>query len=267
VPNLPGFKEKDSWSRLHEIKIALLLTLATLQICLVPYVMAGPPLAIDDPGILEPGSWEVILAVSGLDFGDSQVTQAPLLDVSYGLTSNTQLSFSLPRVDIDTKHGKSKAGLDFAMLGYKWRFAANSNWEWAIAANYSFLVSHELIRANGPEDVRTLGLPLLVSHSRGDWTWLGQAGWNSGSNGINFWDYGVAVSHPWSDSVTWMIEAYGIAASSFNHQTLNYQFGLDFEMRPGLHLLAAAGSRIKTDSNHGEGLNFNYYAGVQWFPR
>jgi hypothetical protein len=60
----------------------------------VPGAFAGPPLTIDDPGILDPGQWEIIGAVTGATSDTVDVYELPLLDVSYGLTPNTQLSAS-----------------------------------------------------------------------------------------------------------------------------------------------------------------------------
>jgi hypothetical protein len=53
---------------------------------------AGPPLVIDDPGILKPGQWETILAVDAVNTDFIRTYDLPLLDVSYGLTEDTQMS-------------------------------------------------------------------------------------------------------------------------------------------------------------------------------
>lgn len=227
--------------------------------------MAGPPLAIDDPGIIDPGSWEVIVALTGHDRTTGKVMQAPSIDVSRGISRNIQISFSLPRVSLKPDKGESKTGLAYAALGFKWRFFSSSAWEWAIAPNFTLPVSHEVIRPNGPEDINLLSLPVLVSHSAGDWTWLGQAGWNTTSDGFRFWDYGLAVSHPLGKSTQWMIEVHGNASSSFEQRTLDYLLGLDVEINPDLHLLASAGSRIKSETELDSQLNYSFYVGLQWF--
>ena len=236
-----------------------------LQLWLMPASMAGPPLVTDDPGILDPGSWEIIIAITGEDRPSGIVTHAPLVDISLGLSTNTQISFYLPHHVTKPKNNTSQKGLGFASMGYKWRVLSTDNWEWAIASNYTFPVSHEIIREDGPDDIRVLGVPLLVSRSAGDWTWTAQMGWNVGSDGSRFWDYGVAVSHPLSDSMQWMIEVFGSAASLLENNTLGYHLGVDYEMNPALHILASAGSRIKSDAVTDERLNNSFYLGLQWF--
>ena len=242
----------------------LFLTVS-LQLCIAPDSLAGPPLAIDDPGILDPGTWEAIIALSGEDRPVGKIIQSPLLDLSLGISKNTQLSFSLPHMVVKPDGAAEKSGLAYASVGYKWRIVSTPTWEWAIASNYTSPVSNKIIRADGPEDIRVLGLPLLVSRTKGDWTWNGQVGWNIGSDGIRFWDYGIAVSHPLGNSIQLMMEVFGYASSTFEQSTLNYQLGLDYEINPDLHLLTSAGSGIKSDLGPGNRLNYSFYVGLQWF--
>ncbi len=55
-------------------------------------VNAGPPLSIDDPGILDPGKFEVILAatIETRPFGDSY--EFPVLNISLGVSENIQVA-------------------------------------------------------------------------------------------------------------------------------------------------------------------------------
>lgn len=237
-----------------------------LQVFMVNTSMAGPPLVIDDPGILDPGTWEVIVAISGDDRPSGRVIHLPSMDISLGVSRNSQISFFLPHLLITPEEGEHKNGLDCASVAYKWRFASTPAWEWAIAANYTAPVSYKFIVPGGPGDIRVLGLPLLVSHTAGDWTWNGQAGWNVASNGTRFWDYGLAISHPLSDSLQWMAEISGDANASFAQNNLNYRLGLDLEINPALHLLTSVGSGISSDDEPDNHLNFSAFIGLQWFP-
>ena len=250
---------------IRPVNVCVPFLTAVLQLCLAPNSVAGPPLVTDDPGILDPGMWEVIIAVAGEDRSAGKYIHAPLLDISLGLTSNTQLSLMLPYMVIKPEGGARNTGLTYASVGYKWRMSSTPKWEWAIASNYTFPVSNEIISTNGLEDIRVLGLPLLVSRIEGDWTWNGQVGWNMGSDGNRFWDYGLAVSHPLGNSLQWMMEVFGYASSSFEQSTLNYQLGLDYEIAPVLHLLTSAGSHIKSEPGTDNRLNYSFYVGLQWF--
>lgn len=247
------------------IRNRIALIFATLPQLFVAYnCLAGPPLVIDDPGILDPGSWEVILGASVEDRPACRITQAPSLDVSAGVSPNTQISFFLPYSALATGQSEKEAGLGLASVGFKWRIVSKPEWEWAVAANYDTLLSHDLYRRKGPDDIRVFGLPLLLAYTNGNWTWNGQLGWNKVSDGVKFWDYGIAVSHPLGNRTQIMAEVYGYSDSSFDTNDLNYQLGLDLEINPAFHLLASAGSRIKSGFDPANRLNYNFFIGLQW---
>ena len=248
----------------NQNRIAAIIIMVS-QLFLTINSFAGPPLVVDDPGILDPGAWEIILGFSIEDRPAGKLKQAPSLDVSLGVTPNSQLSFFLPRSVVDVDQGPKDSGLGFASIGYKWRMVSTSAWELAVAANYDFLVSHDLIRSNGPDDIEVLGLPLLVSHKREDWIWYGQLSWHRVNDGTRFWDYGIAVSHPLGASTQIMAEVYGYSDSSFDSNELNYQLGLDVELTPSFHLLTSAGSRIKSGFEPAYRLDYTFYIGLQWF--
>ena len=70
--------------------------LALVLLVLSATAWPGPPMIGEDPGILEPGQWEIIAAMSGESRPSTESGQLPLLDVAYGLTPNTQISVVVP---------------------------------------------------------------------------------------------------------------------------------------------------------------------------
>ena len=58
----------------------------------ITMTFAGPPLTIDDPGILQPGGLEIILAADGAKTDAIKTYDFPVLDMSLGLTDNIQMS-------------------------------------------------------------------------------------------------------------------------------------------------------------------------------
>ena len=104
-------------------------------------LMAGPPLAIDDPGVLDPGQWEFIAAVTVASTNEGDVYQAPILDVSFGLTPNTQASVVLPYVFVDPKNESSDSDFGNFAIGYKWRFINNDKLQVSFAPGYAFGIS------------------------------------------------------------------------------------------------------------------------------
>lgn len=244
---------------------AVRILVVSLVFLLPGVLIAGPPLVTDDPGILEPGSWETILAIAGHDHDFGKALQAPVLDVSLGVSGNTQLSMVLPHFVIRSDDLTNNMGLTTASIGYKWQFHSSESTEWAIAASYSLPISHDIISEGGSDDVRVISIPLLASFQQAQWTWLGQAGLNVSNDGTRFWDYGLAVGRPVGKSLQLMIEVYGTVNSAFEENTLNYQLGLDFELNPAWHVLASAGSRIRSVDPVNQRLNYSFYLGLQWF--
>ena len=69
-------------------------------------VQAGPPLTIEDPGILDPGQWRSSWPAPGEE-GIGQDHELPLLDVSYGVSENIQVAFVAPRIVSDLMASRS----------------------------------------------------------------------------------------------------------------------------------------------------------------
>lgn len=249
---------------MNEDKVRWFVRLAGPLICFASSCFGGPPLVTDDPGILDPGTWEVITAVTGENRSGGDVYHLPSLDVSVGVGGNSQLSIFVPHLVVRPEDDEKREGPGFIAMTYKWQFLSRFGWELAVAPSYQIPVSHRVIRSGGPEDIRVLALPLLVSLSEGNWSWFGQLALNTGSDGLQWWDYGIAVSYPLRESLQWMSEVYGSASSSFGDSTLNYQLGLDYGISREFHLLASAGTRIKSISEPGFRLNYNFYLGLKW---
>lgn len=234
-----------------------------LNFCLAVECFAGPPLLTDDPGILDPGSWEVIAAISGERRSGDGVLQPPSLDVSAGLTDNTQFSVSLTYGVMESGIVLAEPGQETAALGYKWRIISESGWELALGANYALPVSP--IATKDQEETRALGLPLIASYSWDEWAWHGLAGWCIESDGNRSFEYGLALSHPLIGSTRWMAEIVGTSSGFFRENSLGFNLGLDYEFNPVLHILASAGSRLNAGPDPAGTLELVFYIGLQWF--
>jgi len=254
------------WCEVKQFGRRLLSGLGT-QLCQVSICLAGPPLVIDDPGILDPGDWQFILATAAEIREDVRVHQHPILDVEYGVSDNVQLSFFLPRRVEFVENSARKSGIGYAAVGFKWRFWSSEKMEWALGSGYAFPASHAVIEKDGPDDVNVLALPLLVSRTLGSWTLNGQLAWNLASNGEKDWNYGLALIHPMTASVDWMVEAYGDTNARFANHRLNYQLGIDYAIRPAIHLLGSfGGPLVRGPEEPGDKLKYTFYIGLEWYP-
>lgn len=235
-----------------------------LSWALASATLAGPPLVTDDPGVVGRGSWEVITAFTAERLSSGERSHSAELDVSYGLTRRSQLSFALPHRRVGPA-GEPRSGFGSASAGYKWQFLANPRWQMAIAANYSTPASSHFDGTDGESEASAFGVPLLVAYEWGPRLLQAQLGWAIDSRGERSWDYGLAVSQPLRHDTLWMLEIFGTASSSVDEYALSYQLGIDCELTAGLHLLAAAGQGIRSWSRPAHDLEFRFYLGLQWF--
>ena len=240
------------------------LASAIVFITHLPITVAGPPLEIDDPGILDPGQWEIIGAVTGATSKSADVYEAPLVDVSYGLTPKTQLGASLPFAHSNVDGEQSDRAFSNASFGFKWQFASTDAYQVAFAPTYNLGISAAAARRGVGEDTDILFLPVNFEYAVGNWTVNGEFGYASVVNGIDALGYGAAFGHPLGQRVQFMVEIYGGAESDFANDNGNFHVGLDIEQHPKLHWLMSAGSGIWEPAGD-EGLDFDFFVGIQYF--
>jgi hypothetical protein len=227
-------------------------------------LMAGPPLAIDDPGILDPGQWEIIVAATMASTNEGEAYQAPLLDVSYGLTPNTQVGISLPYVFVSPDNQNSTSEFGNLAVGYKWRFINNDKLQVAFAPAYAFGIRLSAALRGVGDDTNIVFLPLELQYEIADWSLNGEWGYVSLESGGDGWGYGAALSRPVGQRTVIMFEIYGGADTGFDNDDLNFHIGFDTELRPDFHLLFAAGSGLREPAGATE-LDFDIFLGLQYF--
>lgn len=242
----------------------LLFVLLGCLFCFPSTGLGGAPLITDDPGILDPGSWEVITAMSAENRKSASVFHAPLLDMSLGVSSNSQISFSIPRTVLKLDGESEWSGPGVAALGYKWRFLESGNWEWAVAISYASVITRDLENA-GLDSPGNLSLPVLAAWTGTHWTLNSQVTWNRSSDGEESWDYGFALMRPITLSTVLMAELYGDSHSLIGDSSLNFQLGIDYDFGNDIHFLLAAGSRVTRGADRLDRLSYTVFFGVQTF--
>ena len=239
--------------------------LGSVLLVLPPTAWSGPPMVGEDPGILNPGQWEIIAAMNGESRPSTESAQVPLLDVAYGLTPNTQISVVVPRQHLEPQAESSRTGWGNGQIGYKWRFFSNDTVELAIAPLYSHPLDHGSTVRGLIENVSILSLPVVASVAAGEWTWNFQVGYSITSTSTNLWDYAVTLGHPLGQSAQLFLEVWGAADDNLDNNAVNYRVGLDFAFSERTHLLAAIGGPITSDLPSDEKLDWDFYLGLQWF--
>lgn len=221
---------------------------------------------MDDPGILLPGQWEIITAGTYASSGVVDAAQAPLLDVSLGIIDDyVQISLGVPWEHVSPAAGPSNSGLGNAQLGVKWRFFNGERLQLALAPYRVFGVSGSTAAKGIGTDSDISVLPVLMQYQLSDaWTLNGELAYASVRDGENAWGYGAALAFTQSRQLTWLLEAYGSAATGFDNQSVELRAGLDLAIRDDLHLLFSAGTGLDAPSEQDE-LDAAFYLGVQLF--
>ena len=219
----------------------------------------------DDPGILDPGQWEIIVAATWTENKDGHsFKELPLLDVSVGLTENVQLSAVYPYVFVDLD--EQGRGDDFGNFeaALKWRFWNREKLQIAAGAAYLDGISATTARLGIGSDDPIWTLPVVLEYTFGDWTLDVQATYASIRNQEDEAGYGIALGHPAGSRVQLMAELYGATNSQFEDNFLNFTVGADIEITPSWHLLLSGGSGISEPAG-AEVLDYNIFVGIQYF--
>jgi hypothetical protein len=227
-------------------------------------VLAGPPLEIDDPGILDPGQWEIITAATMTSTNAGDVYEAPVLDVSYGVAEQVQVSAVYPYVFVDPDEGSAESDFGNLEIGVKWRFVDEDGLQLAVAPLYVFGVSAGRARRGIGDENDVFGLPFLLETSFGEWRLNAALGYEAVQSDRDALAYGAALAHPFGARTEILFEIYGSADTEFDDDVLNFHVGFDSEIAEDLHLLFAAGSAIR-DPDGGEELDFDVFLGLQFF--
>ncbi len=226
--------------------------------------LAGPPLEIDDPGILDPGQWEIITAATMTSTNAGDVYEAPVLDVSYGVAKQVQVSAAFPYVFADPDDGSSESDFGNLEIGLKWRFVDEENLLIAVAPLYVFGVSASRAQRGIGNETDVFGLPFLLETNFGDWRLNASLAYEAVQSDRDSLAYGAALAHPFGARTEILFEIYGAADTEFDDDVLNFHLAFDTELAEDLHLLFAAGSAIR-DPDDGEELDFDIYLGLQFF--
>ena len=232
-----------------------------------PQALAGPPLSIDDPGVLAPWHWEIIGATTLTSGSDGDYWQAPVLDISLGIVQDyVQVGFVYPYANASPDIGSSQSDFGNAELGVKWRFLNNERLQMAFAPYHAFAVSGgTAAKGIGYNEDATV-LPINAEYSINDrWSLNGEVSYVSIDNDENAWGYGVAAAYAANERWTVMVEVAGASDTDFNDEFLELRAGFDATLNDSFHLLFSIATGIEEPSGAGE-LDYDIFLGLQYFP-
>lgn len=238
---------------------------AAATCCLVTSsAVAGPPLFIDDPGVLDPGQWEIIVATATAEEkGGGTATELPVLDVSLGLSENTQISAAYPYVVVDPEGASSESDFGNLEIGFKYRFYNSENLQIAFAPGYAFGISLTAATLGIGSDTPVTLLPLNLEYGLGDWTLSAELAYAAVQQDEDEFAFGGAIGYP-IGPMQLMLEVYGATNSELDDAFVNWNLGADIEITPSWHVLLAYGSRLSEPTGAAE-LDYTAFLGIQYF--
>ncbi len=134
----------------------LLFSFISIQAGFLPS-HAGPPLSIEDPGILEQGQWEIITAATATSIGAGKVYQFPVADVSLGVVEDkVQISAVYPYVFAQLDDQDKDSDFGNLELGVKFKVWDSASWQVAVAPAYSFGITRSLAETGIGVDTHVL---------------------------------------------------------------------------------------------------------------
>lgn len=244
-----------------------LVIVAVLVVCKSSQVLAGPPLSIDDPGVLEPGRWEIIGATTLTSGSDGDYWQAPLLDVSLGvIEDHIQVGLVYPYAHADAGDERLRSDFGNAEIGVKWRFFKRERLQMAFAPYHAFGVSSRAAgKGIGVENDATV-LPINAEYRINDRLSLnGEIRYVNVDKQENAWAYGAAMAFTANDRWTLLFEIAGESDTGFDDEFIELRAGFDATLTDSVHLLFSVATGIQEPRGAGK-LDYDLFLGLQFFP-
>lgn len=245
----------------HPVIFVLLIS------CKGSLALAGPPLSIDDPGVLPAWHWEIIGATTLTSSSDGDYWQAPVLDISLGVIEDyVQVGFVYPYAHADSGNSGTQSDFGNAEFGVKWRFLKRERVQMAFAPYHAFGVSSRTAaRGIGNESDASV-LPINAEYRVDDrWSLNGEVRYISVDDASNEWGYGAAVAFAPNDRWTLLAEVAGATDSDSKDDFLELRAGFDAALNDSLHVLFSIATGLKEPRGAGK-LDYDVFLGLQFFP-
>ena len=227
--------------------------------------VAGPPLAIDDPGILDPGQLEIIAAVTSTKTSAGDLWQLPLIDISLGvIEDHLQVGVAFSRVHVHPDDGNSESDTNNPAVALKWRFVNSGKLQMSFAPYYVFGVSRsaESIGIGDSADVAVF--PVNAEYGVNEkWRLNGEVSYVRVQGDEAQWFYGAAVGYAANSRWDLLFEVAGTSDSTFNADFVEVRAGFDASLSESFHLLFSMASDLRQARGEDE-LDLNVFLGVQY---
>lgn len=228
--------------------------------------LAGPPLSIDDPGILEPLQLELITAATLTSSDVRDYYQVPLLDVSMGLIQDyVQFSVVYPYIHSNPDDGSSASEFGNLEVGVKWRFLNNDRLQMAFAPSYAFGVTRRAAAQGIGDETDYAVFPVNAEYRLNDlWQVNGEVRYVSVDAGGDEWDYGVGAAYALDERWKFLFELSGTADNDLGNHFLDARVGFDAVVTESIHVLFSIATGLREPSG-ADKLDVDVFIGIQYF--
>lgn len=207
----------------------------------------------DDPHTLGPGRVQLIVATSGLGFGDSAELLAPVADLTLGVMTGVDITAVLFPIFTVSQDGTTES-TGGALLGLKWQPIRGEHW------NAAFTPTGAL---NMPRiGSSTFVLPVQVEYAWQAFAVGADGGYIVGFDEPDLWYAALYGAWAASDSLTLLSEIWGGHKAGDVASEAGLTIGLDWETPKGMHLLASVGPALVWQGDRR--LRWHFYVGLQW---
>ena len=211
----------------------------------------SPPLITDDPGTPGNGCWEINLGYSTERRPDEQISEAPVVDLNYGVGESLQLTYEAPYLVQRADSGANVSGLGNSTFSVKWRFLDGGEHGLALSIfpKIEFNTPGSSSADRGLVDSgSTFVMPVQLQKDVGPVTLNLQVGREFRSDG-DTWLYGAVVTRQLSAKVAVAAELAGTAAARLDRSALTLDFGLVVDVSERSSFLLSIGRELH---NHDE---------------
>jgi hypothetical protein len=241
------------------------LALALLILLMCTTALSGPPLSIDDPGILDPWQLEIIAAVTSTETDSGDLRQLPILDMSLGVIEDyLQVGVAFSYVHARPNDGSPEWDFGSPALALKWRFVNSEKLQMSFAPYYVFGISRNA-EAKGIGDSTDVAVfPVNAEYGINEkWRLNGEVSYARVQDGEAEWHYGAAVAYSASSRWDLLFEVAGTSESSFGMDFVEVRAGFDAALSQSFHLLFAVASGLRHARGEDE-LDLDVFLGVQY---
>ncbi len=249
------------------LRLTVLAAFSAVAAATVLLAQAGPPMLTDDPGTAPKGKveWNTAFNVQNNRDGSSEKL-LPLIDISYGVTENLEVSYESHWAIVKEVGEPAKSGWDDTTLAFKWRFwdEEKNGIDMAFQPQFTFNTGSSAYRRGVVSKNSDLLIPFEIGKTLGSVVLNVEFGRDFHTHHgaeDDFWFAGATLGHKFNDKLEGIAELYIPRVSrDFKNGTLLLNLGARYELNEKSSLLISSGTGLAGSDRP----NYIGYFGVQY---